>query len=169
MEMCLILSLSLVVQSILYSQIKGFLVMTFLSLHFSCPLHLYLIFSVDMGQYSRPLHMHTHVPSHTCTVALPPELSGCLWMHRGGRERETHKPKERPLGHANANMFPHWCPMSALITSSSRPPGPIRVRGCTPKSYGIGPSSVTPSLLLTLWRKDKGDWWEVSSEQECFN
>lgn len=83
----------------LYSQMKGFLVMTFLSFHFSCPLHLYLIFSVDMGQYSRPLHMHTHVPSHTCTAASP-ELSGSLWMHRGGRGRDTH-PKR---GHWDMQM-----------------------------------------------------------------
>lgn len=34
---------------------------------------------------------------------------------------------------------------------------------CTPKSYGIGLSQVTRSLVLTLLRNNKGDWWEASS------
>lgn len=146
MKVCLILSLSLLSRFCATSTgllhykefwikyCRFFLFNDFSVSSFFMSLHPYLILSVDVGQYSfiqfilPPSYAHTYPYTHTCTVDLP-ELSGCLEMHRG-----RHEPKERPLGHANANMFPHWRPMSALITSSSRPPGPIMAQGCLLKA-----------------------------------
>lgn len=96
-------------------QIKGFLFNDSCVFPFFMLNHPYFIFSVDMGQCSRPPFIGTWRLTHT--HAQWPCLSslGKAW----GRQRERHRPKERPLGHANANMFPHRCPTSALITSSS--------------------------------------------------
>lgn len=129
---------------------------------FFMPTHLYLIFSVDMGHYSRPLHMHTHVAPHT---HMHSGLAWAPWQpvnaQGSQRERDTD-PKRGRWDMQMQTCFPTGAQCQLSLHPAARSLGPIRVRGCTPKSSGIGLPLLTPSLVLTLWRNNKGDWWEVN-------
>lgn len=113
----------------------------------SMPFHLLLVFLSIWGST-----LASDVPSHTCTVAL---LEFC-----GSRGRDT-VPKRRRWDMRIQTCFPTGaqCQLSLHLAASWA----NWALSCTPKSCGIGLSQVTHSLVLTLLRNNKGDWWEASS------
>lgn len=121
---------------------------------FAMPSHVNLIFSVDMGEYSHTLQMQT-----TYMLCLN-SLAGCKCT--GGSSGRDTNPKRGRWDMQMQTCFPTGarCQLSLHPTASS--PGPIRVQSCTHKSYGTGLSLVTPSLMVTLWKSNKGDWRELS-------
>lgn len=115
------------------------------------PFYLLLIYSVGPGQYSCLTCTLTHI--HSC-------LAGALWRPVKA-EGETQSQREA----AGTCKCKHVSPPAPTVSSHCiyQSAGPIRIQSCTPKSYGIGLSQVTHSLVLTLFGNNKGDWWEAST------
>lgn len=98
-------------------------------------LHLYLIFSVDKRQYSRPLHMQAHVPSHTCTVAMP-ELSGILLMHREGRGGDKN-PRRGRWDMQTQTCFPTGAQCQLSLHPAAGPLGQLGCGAALLKAMGL--------------------------------
>lgn len=95
-----------------------------------------------MGQCSHFLHMQKHVtiPTHAQWPLLSP-----LAFRKYTREAEgeTQTQREATGTSKRKHVFSPAPNVSMFLLRSS--------------------------LVLTLWRNNKGEWWELSSAQECFN
>lgn len=107
------------------------------------------------------MHTHTYPHTHAQWPCLS-SLAACKCTG-GGRGRDSD-PERGRRDMQMQTCFPTGAQCQLSLHPAAGSPGPIRVQACTPKSYGIG-LSLTSFLLLTLWKNNKGDWWEVSSRR----
>lgn len=109
---------------------------------FFMPPHLYLIFTVDMGQYSRPPNPLSYY-AHTCSLAhMHSGLARALWqpINAWGREAEGETQTQREA--AGTCKCKHVSPPVPNVSSHYiQLPTPLVQLGYSaalPKSYGIG-------------------------------